>query len=451
MTDGPFDRRHVLAGLGTAAGAAVAGCSDLPWNDAESTATTFARTEIDPILTGSVPDVDRPAPVEPAASALEDARSRIDEVLEPVPDTVDPDDVPNGVVRESIADRRDSALEGRAETVDAPADERYRALRTTRGAREDARASATTLTGIEADRESLLAELDNERARVRSTVTERLEDVDYRGEDGNDGRLRAALLFAAFEDDLETAARRVERWDVDATTDVVDLGGEAGDLEFAVATASVWEHLFERYAEDAGARVDLEPVFADALQKSLERATDVSLPDQGEDDWLAALVDREVEQGFDQTVLWDAVRPVYRARERLQEAVDDDRLGTGLAAALRFEGAFRAFELVRERFEDGELASPESIEEIRAQRTAAVSAAESVRGDVTGPSLGADVLAETVRSLERADDTLRRRADGDPEANVTLGSEYSEYVRLEARFETLPDAVAPFRGRLLED
>ncbi|MDQ2048895.1 hypothetical protein RBH26_00185 [Natronolimnohabitans sp. A-GB9] len=446
-----FDRRRLLVGLAGGAAVAVAGCS-APGNDDVTTATTFTRAEAESILTESpsAPTVDRPVPIEPAKTALEAERYRVDDLLAAVPEPITADEVPNGVVRNAIADRRDGAIESLEETVDATGPERYHALRTTRDARDDARTATVTWSAIDADRETLLDDLGDERRSARSTLADRLDGVAYRGEDGEDGRLRAALFYAELEDDLETATRRLDRWNVDEASAVVDLGEAAGDLEFATATTAVWDHCRGRYADETGDRADLEPVFADALEASRDRVADVDLPDQDGDDWLADLVASEVEQGFDQTLLWDAVRPVYRAADGLEDALEDGRYGPGLSAALRFEHEYRAFEDVRERFESGAVTAPESIDEIRAQRTATVEAAESAIESVTRPSLGMARLADTVRDLGWTDDAIRRSADGDPEMNVTLGDEYSEYVCLEARFTVLPDALAAFRSRLLE-
>lgn len=453
MTEERPDRRQLLAGLASAAGVAVAGCSALPWEDDEqSSASTFSRSEAASVLNGAVPTVDRPAPVEPAASALEDQRTRVDDLLADVPDELDDGDIPNGVVRNAVGDRRDSALEYREATVDATGADRYGALRTTRDARDAARASATTLAAIDADRGELVDELGDERRAVRDRIEDDLETLAYRGAGDEDGRLLAAFFYAELEDDLETATRGLEprRWDVGEHSNVVDVGDGAGDLEFATATAAVWDHLTERFVAEIDESADLEPAFDDALAASRDRLDDVDLPDQ-DDDWLADLVDREVDQGFDQTLLWDAVRPVYRAEDGLAEARTAGRYGSGLAEALRFEHEYRAFDRVRERFEDGTLTAPESIDEIRSQRTAAIEAAESATDAVTRPSLGTARLAETLEALSWTDDSIRRSADGDPDVNVTLGDEYSEYACLEARFEVLPDAVETFRAWLLED
>ncbi|MFC4541662.1 hypothetical protein ACFO5R_06955 [Halosolutus amylolyticus] len=449
-------RRRFLAGLATASGIAVAGCADLPWED-EGASTGFSRSDAEEILADSepaVPDVVRPVPVEPAAKALDAQRTRVDDLLSDVPDAIPADDVPNGVVRESIADRRDSAIEYRDEAADASGADRYHALRTLGRARKSARASATTLAAIEAETEALLAELSDERTAVESAVDDRCDGIAYRGEDGDDGRLRAALFFAELERDLQRASHRVGRWSVDDTATVIDLGGAAGDLEFATATTAIWDHCTDRYAADTGDRVDLEPVFADALETSADRAGAVDLPDQDGDDWLSTLVDGEVDTGFDQTVLWEAVRPVYDARDGLRDADGIDSTGrnlaNGLRDALRFEQEYRAFERVRDRFEAGELARPDSIDPIGSERTAAISAAESAAEELTRPSLGTDRLTETIRTLSWTDDKIRRKADGDPGVVVSLAGEFGEYVCLRARFEVLPEAVDAFRGRLLD-
>ncbi|MFP8953588.1 hypothetical protein ACLI4Z_11520 [Natrialbaceae archaeon A-arb3/5] len=451
MTETPNrSRRRVLTGVGAISATLVAGCSARPWQSSTEGTVRFPPNELEPILAAAAPERERPVPVEPDESVREDGLARTDDLLAPIPEPVDAETVPNGVVRDSIESARDTARAYDDDAVDVTGPPLYHVARNElRRSREAAREAATTLAAI--DDRSLVEELSAERDQTHSAVDARLESVEYRGADTDDGRLRAALLFAAFEDDHSDALRGVERWGVDEQTDVVEIGEGAGDLEFAEATTTIWEHITERYDADVDEPIGLEAEFDDALRASIDRAESVDLPDQRQDDWLDELVAVDVEPGFTQTVLWDAVRPVYNARDGMTDAADGVQLGTGLADAVRFEQAIRAFEIVRDRVEADELASPETIEiaDVRAEREAAIDAANSAQVELSGPSLGTARLAETLQSLTWTDETIRRHVGLDRETTVSVTGEYSEYVCERAWFEVLPEAVSAFRGRLL--
>ncbi|WP_226482962.1 hypothetical protein [Natrinema amylolyticum] len=192
---------------------------------------------------------------------------------------------------------------------------------------------------------------------------------------------------------------------------------------------------------------DLAPVFDAALEAATDRVEAADLPTRRTDrDWLDG-VDAELDDHLE-GALWRVADPVSSAESGLREAIEDGRLGIGLQEAVRFEQRYRALERVRDGIEDGTVSVPDTVDEIRAERTAAIDAAASVRESLTYPSLGTDVLAETLRSLEWTDERVRRAADDDADTAVSLGDEYGEYVRLRAQLEVLPDAVAAFRKRL---
>lgn len=457
MTD-EQPRRQFLAGIATAAGATVAGCSELdrPWNGDEAS-PSFTAGDAGTILANAdpTPTVERPVPVRPERRALEDAIDRVDSLLESVPESLDSEDVPNGVVRESIADNRDEAVAVRGEVSGATGTEQYRALRRGRAAREAARNAATALIAIdpETDTESLVDDLSNEYDAVRSAVWNRRKSREYRGEDADDGRLRAALYHYRRESDFRRVRGALEHWSLRANRIVLDIAEAAGKLEFAAATADVWDHFDDRYEADVDEAVDLEADFADALERSIDRADEVDFPEQDDDDWYDAVGLAEFDEQPFRYIVWNAGRPVHDARERMKSASVDGELATGLTHALAFEQAFRAFEVFRDRIQDGSIAPPETVDEIRAERAAAVDAATAAREEVpvTEPSPGAYRLAETLQWLEWTDDVVRRAADNDPEVVVSLLREYGDYARIRAELKVLPDAVDAFRARLLAD
>ncbi|ELY88521.1 hypothetical protein [Natrinema altunense] len=436
-------RRQFLAGCAAIGGVTVAGCNGLPWSD--DTGPTFTAADAATVVTDPAPPIEWPVPVVPAASAVDEGLERVDALLADVPDPLDAETVPNGVVREEIRDSRDSAREHRAEAAAATGDGLYHALHTTRDARETARSARATFAAIDDDR--LVEIVRDERREVRSIARDQLESVAYRGSE--DRLLRSALVYARLESDLERVTTRLgdRRWDVGPDSTVVDIGTGAGAVEFGAATTAVWDHLDERHRDRLAEPTDVTGVFDAALEASAERVDAAALPVRRDArDWLAD-IDADLDDRLEQ-VLWRAIDPVSSAKTGLRTASDSGQLGRGLHEAVRFEQRYRALERVRNGVEDGTVAVPETVDEIRTARTAAVDAAASVRESLTDPSLGMYVLAETLRSLEWTDDRVRRAADNDAETGVSLVDEYGEYTRLRAQFEVLPDAVAAFRTRL---
>ncbi|APW99033.1 transposase [Halobiforma lacisalsi AJ5] len=470
-TSGRSSRRRFLAGLAGVGGVALAGCSALSWNDETSSSVRFSAGDVDAAL-GDVDPVEFswPVPVRPDSTALEGALERVDTLLADVPDALEPEDVPNGVVRTEIVEQRDEATAGRDDAGDATGDAQYHALRESRSARQAARHALTSWFVVrfadedDPDRRTrLLEELRDERGAVRSVARDRHDGIDYRGTDTGDGRLRASLYAYRRESDLARAAATLDRWSVAAGDDALELGESAGELEHATATVEAWDHLDERYRAglesegDGEGGTDLQPVFEDALERSIEAADAADFPEQDEE-WLEGVGLGDLEDSYLEHTVWRAGQPVDSARKRLKTATDDGELGTALHRALEFEVALRAFESVRDRIAGGGFADP-SLEDVLAERSAALEAAEGVRDlEVAGepvspsesPSLAAYVLAETLRGIEWADDGLRRAAERDPETNVSLGDQYRDYAIARGRLEGFREAVETFRGRVLE-
>lgn len=444
---GSARRRRFLAGLAAASGTVVAGCSDLPWTDDETSAT-FTASAVDGVLADAAPSVERPVPVRPDASAVDGALERVDELLTGVPDPLSAETVPNGVVRKAVVDARDEATEIRTEAADATGPALYRAFRDSRTARSRARKAKTTLAAI--DDETLVSELEDEHDTLEPEVRDQRGAMTYRGNAADDELLRSALYYARLESDLDRALESLRRWNSGEIATVIDVGEAAGDLESAAATASVREHCAERYEATIDDPVDLEPILRGALERSVDRADDVAFPTQG-DDWVDEVGVGDIDETYVEHILWRAGDEVVEERDRLGTALTDGDLGTGLSHAVRFEQAFRAFEVVRDRVADGSVAIPETIDDVRSERGAAIAAAEAARDDITAPSLGAFVLAETVQQLRWADESVRRLADTDPDAAVSLTGEYGDYVRVRASLEVLPDAVDAVRTRLFEE
>lgn len=447
MTTEPPTRRRVLASVAAVAGVSLAGCNGLPWE--EETATAVPASEAESILETDTPAFAYPAPVEPAAGALEDGVDRVDDLLDAVPEPLEAEDVPNGEVRQSIVTARDDALERRDDASAATGADRYHGLRETRSARDAAREAAATFRAI--DDEALVDDLTEERGAVLESLETRIDELAYRGADTDDGRLRAALVAFDRESDLEHAERGLSRWTLDDTSTVLDVGDAAGDLEFALATDAVWDHLEERYEDDLTDPVDLESVLAEAVAASLEHAESAALPDRNRDDWLEETTEADLEDHPTlEHLLYDAIVPAYRARDRLEDAAEEGQYGIGVHSAVQFEREWRAFELVRDRLEAGDLAPPDSAAAVRAEREAAIDAAEAAIETIDGPSPGAAVLADTIQELDWIDDSIERLLERRPDGSLSLSDEYGDYVVCRAQFEALPNAIAAVHDRVLE-
>ncbi|MFC3959873.1 twin-arginine translocation signal domain-containing protein [Halovivax cerinus] len=441
-------RRDFLAAASVGgAGTSLAGCLDrLPWRERTSNGRVPANS-VDAVLSADGPSIEWPDPIEPSSASIADAHDRVDELLAQIPDPITVADVPNGVVRESIASNRRDAIDGR----DASDVARYRHLRETSDARGAARHSRTTYDAIELDHESLVADLRTERTDVLGTVRTQLDAIDYRGPETVEGTLRAALVARQREADLRRAERTLGDWRAGLGDTVIDLGEAAGDVERASATASIWSHLIDRYEAGQSDVVPLESSFSDVIDRSLERIETVDFPEQVGDTWYGAVgVDDLDDRGLE-FALWRAGGEVIDAADGVETASVEGRLGTALYRALEFEVRYRAFETFRDWVRSGSFAWPASVSEIEAERSAALLAAETARESVTGPTLGALRCAERLQSLEWTDAAVRRAADNDPETRVSLDDEYRDYALRRAELTALPDAVETFRDRLRTD
>ncbi|PCR90138.1 hypothetical protein [Natrinema ejinorense] len=439
------DRRRFLAGLTAVSGVAVAGCSSFPWID--ETNGSFPVSEVASVLSPPAPRIDGPVPVRPDASAIETALERVDELVAPIPNPLTVEAVPNGVVRESIADARNEAGESRAEAADATGPALYHALRGLRGGRANARQAITTWSAI--DDETLAADLVDEYSELQPRVRDQRTSLAYRGNATDDELFRSALYYSRLEAALDRAIGSLGQWEIDEGATVIDTGEAAADLESAAATASGWEHFADRYEATLDEPIDLEPILRGALERCVDYADGVAFPAQ-DDDWFDEIGVGDINETYLEHILWRTGNAVTDERERMETSVSDGDLGTGLYHAVRFEQAFRTFAVVRDRIADGSVSLPETLADVRDERKAAIGAAETARDALTDPSPGALALAETSQRLEWADQSVRRVADADSDAVTSLNSEYGDYVRVRASLEVLPEAVDAFRSRVLE-
>lgn len=426
-------RRDVLAGLGTAAVATVAGCNRL--QDESDAPTRFDADDVRTVLSTSTPEFQRPVPVQPDGEAIEQGLTRCTDLVETVPSSISTEEVPNGAVRREISQYRADAVEARGDVEDES--EPFHALLSLREARATALRAAAAFQAIQND---LASSLERAQRELRTRVGTRLVQVEYTGDD----RGRTLLLAFRLERALLGARRRVNRGFRTPDPNVLDVGDLADDVEHAAATLDATEALTARHDAETTEPTD----FTNAIGTTL-RATELSIgrsdppdPDASERELFGRPLERRELQYLSQ----NALRSADRWREDLATARTEGRFAIGLDHAFRAERDARAFETVARRIEEDTIPELETVEPIRTEREAALEAARSVPVEPAEPSLAGDVLARSGQQLTWLDQELKRHVDGDSE--TTLQREYARYIYLRAQLEALPDTIDAIRGRL---
>ena len=429
-------RRGLLAGLGTVAVASVAGCNVVNRNGDDDSPTRLASSEIETILESTPPEVRRPAPIQPDADAIEDGIDRCEELIDTVPPSISPEEVPNGVVRAEIEDARSDAIDAR-EAIESEPD-RLRQLDALRSAREYAREAAV---GFAAVRDDLAAETRRERRETRTGVGTRLAQVPYAGEDPG----RTLLVAFRLEELLTDARRRLTHGLRSSEPGALEIAEAAGDVEYTAATNEMVDVLTARYTDSAGDLFDFTEPAAAALQSSMIELGRADLPDSGAS--VEEVLLEEPERPDLQYLAGNAVSAVSRWQENLSTELNEGRFATGLERATRIQRDAAALDTVLQRIDSDDIPAPETAEPIRAEREAALTAAEAVPTPPSEPSLAGDVTARLHRELARLDREIERRYL-DRDAEAALSREYARYVFLRARLEALPEAIETVRDRL---
>ncbi|WP_137288899.1 hypothetical protein [Natronorubrum halophilum] len=433
-----LERRALLGAIGTTAIGATAGCLDFAFLESDEPRRRFDADELEPILTMDLPDVVRPAPVQPSQTAVEDAVDRLETLIDAVPDPLEADDVPNGAVRNDIGRTREIARDRRDALEESP--DRFRALRRSVAARRYAGEAAVAIEAARDERS--LEDVESERDDVRTRIENRRTAFDHVGDDVQ----RTLLLEHRLESELDIAEWRLDTRPRDDASGAPAIGSIGGVVEQARAAISFGEELERRHEE----RLEDERSFADQFETALERCLEsidaADLPD--EPDEPADLVEADVSDTIGETVALEGAISFVNAAEWTIEAASNGETATALRNACAFERDRRAFETIRDRIEDGAHRSLESIEDVRDVRESALESAADVPFEPETPSLGGDFLAYGYERLGRIDARIREVIDDD--WHTGLSTEYEDYVVIGAQLEALPEAVAVLEDRLGE-
>ncbi|WP_247002270.1 hypothetical protein [Halosolutus gelatinilyticus] len=433
-----LERRTLLGAIGTGALGATAGCLDFGFLESDEPSRQFDADELGPILVMDVPDVVRPAPVQPSETAVEDARDRLDDLIATVPDPLSVGDVPNEAVRREINRRREAARSGRKSVAESP--DRFRTLQRSIRVRAHAGEAAAAFEAVAGERSR--ATVESERDEIRTRLERRRRAVDHVG----DRIQRTLLLEYRLEYELALAEDRLDDDPSNGTTGALAVGEIGGAVERARAAVSFGEVLERRHETRLEDRRSFADRFETALERSLESIDAADVPDESTEP--ADLVEADVSDTFAERVALEGAIPFVNAAEWTTEAASNGETATALWNACAFERDRRAFETIRDRIEDGAHRSLESVDDVREVRESALESAADVPFEPDDPSLGGDFLAYGYEQLGRIDDRIRETIGDDWQTG--LSSEYTDYVVIGAQLGALPEAVAVLEDRLGE-
>lgn len=421
-------RRGYLATVCVGTATILSGCNAFG-DDGDDGPRRFDSDEIETVLSEPVPDFERPAPVEPAREAVDAGLERTDDLLEAVPDSLGSDDVPNGVVRREIEDRRESALDARRDVTDAP--DRFHALLATSDSRRYARNARDSFRAVEDD--SIEAAVADERDALREAIPDRLAETEYAGADVH----RTLLLYDRIEETLANALNGLDRRTRYREGHALRVGEVAEHVEAARAGLEIAGRLEDSHRERAERAASLE----DRLESAAERGSNAvfgrDLPSAEEDP--SELVDGDVSDTPAEYLLRYSRVSVDRAGERLGALRSANRVANAIRTLFRYELDARTFETIRDRVEDGEYREIEDADAVRRARAGAIERATALEIDPDASSIVADQLVRNVSWIAGVDETLQRYVEAD--GSAPLGREYAEYELLNRRLAALPGAA----------
>jgi hypothetical protein len=425
-------RRRVLAGLGAAAVASLSGCSLLETADDEP--PRFSSADVEAILSTSISEPRRPAPVTLGTGVLEDGLDRCSELIDTVPESISVEQIPNGAIRDEIATLRSDAVDDRDAVRDEPRP--FDGLLALRDARETAREAATAYAAVQAD---LVRDVEVARREARTAVGTRLAQVGYAGDD----RGRTLLVAYRIEQCLLDARRRVNRGFRTPDPTVLDVGELAGDVEYATATLDAVEAIEQRHDATVDEPTDFTAQTSAAIESTFRSLSRADLPDDAS---TREVFGQKLERQELQYLSQEALRGVNRWRDDLSSALTAGRFASGIDHAIRLERDARALDTVIQRIDDDDVPELASVDPIRDEREAAIEAAEAIPVSPTEPSLASDVVARSLQRLVWIDRELEMYIQRNTESR--LQREYARYVYLRAQLEALPAAIEAVRDRI---
>lgn len=412
-------RRSLLAAVGMSA---IAGCSSLDGFSGD-TGSTIRTVELPDVGTDSrsEPLIAPSVPVDIDPTYFAERRDRVTELLASLPIPLGPDDIPNGHVRDHLADAADRATnsldKARTDRTDRVV------LQSLRDARGHARYAAAGLAV--AERGLSVASLRRAHRSVVADARSLRRAHEYVGTDP----IRATLVHA-----------RIEEWLERVTNDDRPHVRNEGELltvaEWGETVESAQAHLDDATYLDERFRASL-PGDTTTLADSLARAADVLSadarsrrselpPEPTAEQWgLAERVVHELRRGLD--------RGPYSVADAYGPA-------TALVALTDRLTRFRALDRVQGRIEAGEITSAESAGAVRDARTAAYDALAAALADSPNSDLARTVLSDLSWRVSSADRELDRHRERREVSSANLDGVMEDYIVTVVVARATPDA-----------
>ncbi|WP_050032579.1 hypothetical protein [Halorubrum halophilum] len=411
-------RRGTLAAAGVLA---FGGCLDGRrsrgfWDDPPSLDTTGVSRAIE----APVPDRPRLVPVSIESGVSAAFADRVDRLLEPIPNPLTAETLPNGAIREQIAEGRDGARDA----LPAPEEPMAPLRRAERFA--TARGRAATAVGTWAgvttggDPRAVTAGVET----VRNRAAETLETLPGDASDP----LAGAAVYGPIERWLDAALRRDL---VGGSAGVADdanplrAGETVGDTERVQSHVEVGRHLRDRYRNSLA-----EPQAVDVPLREAAEAVGTEIADRlrelhgGDTDRIrgspgmeAFLDDRSIPRDAPSVSLLS--RANYRTFEDLRfdpVPLGDwtpDHPATALARTALARVRLRAIDALAAEIENGETMFPADAAAVESGRDAAI---RSVEGLVASANPLARWLGAQFRPLFDERDAALAESDPDPRA-----------------------------------
>ncbi|ELZ28244.1 hypothetical protein C475_05545 [Halosimplex carlsbadense 2-9-1] len=436
MTDDPsasdavrFTRRGALA-LGGAT--LLAGCGGLN-NPLKPGPVELDGAALTRTADRDGPSVDHPLPVAVADAHVADSRERAHAMLDTVPLPLTTDDLPNGAMREAIADRAEHAREHLAEAVKATGTrERLQLLAHARG---PARAVEATWATVEGDLTA--ADVRSARESVRADLRRFREGREYVGDPGDP--VRAVIVHALVGSWLRDADRHVvDEPDESSPVTPITVGERANEVEQARATLGDARHVGERFTESLSEPRSLEATFTDA-RDSLAETIDSRMTDTpAEHAELPDLVDGGGD--LEGTVAGAALRELHGDLPYEGEFVPAAELPGRILWQVETLAQIGGFETLRDRIAAGDHRTIESADDVEELRRAAAAAVEDALAESADERLARTELATLASWFDYAADSLDLYGDDSVELE-RVADDIALYRQIEVIAGAVPAAV----------
>jgi len=428
--DTRLTRRGALA-LGGAT--LLAGCGDLS-NPLGTDPVELDGAALARIAGRDGPAVDHPLPVAVADDHVADSRERAHAMLASAPLPLTADDLPNGAMREAIADRAEHAREHLAEAVrETDTRERLELLAHARG---PARAVEAAWGAI--DDELTAADVRAARRSVRADLRRFRDECAFVGDPGD--RVRAVIVHAlvgSWVREAEDGLSR-DRPDDDASpVTPITVGERASEVEHARATLADARHVGERFTESLTESRSLVSTVADA-RDSLAETIDSRMADKpAEHADLSGSLDADLEG----SVAGTALRQLHGDLPYEGEFVPDTELPGRILWQIETLAQIGAFERLRDRIAAGDHRTVESAEDVEELRRAAATAVEDAVSESADERLARTELASLAGWFDYAARDLGRQAGDDPVELEWVADDIALYLQIEVIAGAVPAAV----------